>query len=96
MVSKNPNHKLAGRTLWIPRMTYVGARAMAAVFRSIGIDAAVTPASNEQTLELFSQLIKSGQAWTLQGCYGRQAMAFIRAGYISKTGELLRGKDGKG
>jgi hypothetical protein len=53
-------------------------------------------ASNEQTLELFSQLIKSGQAWTLQGCYGRQAAAFIEAGYISKTGELLRGKDGKG
>ncbi len=43
---------LAGRTLWIPRMTYAGARMMAAVFRSIGIDAAVTPESDEQTLEL--------------------------------------------
>jgi predicted nucleotide-binding protein (sugar kinase/HSP70/actin superfamily) len=52
MVSKSANHKLAGRTLWIPRMTYVGARAMAAVFRSVGIDAAVTPASDEQTLDL--------------------------------------------
>jgi hypothetical protein len=53
-------------------------------------------ASDEQTLELFSHLIKTGEAWTLQGCYGRQAMAFIQAGYISKTGELLRGKDGQG
>ncbi len=44
--------KLAGRTLWIPRMTYAGARMMAAVFRSIGIDAAVTPESDERTLEL--------------------------------------------
>jgi len=44
--------KLAGRTLWIPRMTYAGARMMAAVFRSIGIDARVTPESDEQTLEL--------------------------------------------
>ncbi len=33
-------------------MTYVGARLMAAVFRSIGIDAAVTPASDDRTLEL--------------------------------------------
>ncbi len=43
---------LTGRKLWIPRMTYAGARMMAAVFRSIGIDAAVTPESDEQTLEL--------------------------------------------
>jgi len=33
-------------------MTYVGARLMAAAFRSIGIDAAVTPPSDEKTLEL--------------------------------------------
>jgi len=33
-------------------MTYVGARMMAAVFRSIGVDAAPTPESDERTLEL--------------------------------------------
>lgn len=44
--------KLEGRTVWIPRMTHIGARMMAAVFRSAGINAAVTPPSNEQTLEL--------------------------------------------
>ncbi|KPK82508.1 MAG: hypothetical protein AMJ81_09760 [Phycisphaerae bacterium SM23_33] len=44
--------RLRGRTLWIPRMTYSGARAMAAVFRSVGVDAAVTPPSDQQTLEL--------------------------------------------
>ncbi|MCJ7545198.1 MAG: hypothetical protein MUP47_11685 [Phycisphaerae bacterium] len=44
--------RLAGRTLWIPRMTYSGAKMMAATFRSVGIDAAVTPPSDERTLEL--------------------------------------------
>tara|TARA_R100000734_G_C3316348_1_gene108809 strand:+ start:1585 stop:1785 length:201 start_codon:yes stop_codon:yes gene_type:complete len=41
------------------------------------------------TLELFSDLIKSGQAWKLQGHYGRTASAIIDAGYISKDGEIL-------
>jgi len=52
MSAKNSTTSLAGRKLWIPRMTYVGARMMAAVFRSVGIDAAVTPESDERTLEL--------------------------------------------
>jgi predicted nucleotide-binding protein (sugar kinase/HSP70/actin superfamily) len=52
--------RLAGRTLWIPRMTYVGARLMAAVFRSIGIDAEVTPPSDDRTLEL-GGLYSSGE-----------------------------------
>lgn len=41
------------------------------------------------TLELFSDLIKTGQAWRLQGHYGRTASAIIHAGYISKDGEIL-------
>ena len=43
---------LAGRTLWIPRMTYAGARMFAATFRSKGIDSRVVPPSDERTLEL--------------------------------------------
>ncbi len=38
--------------MWIPRMTYVGARMAAAVFRSAGLDAEVCPESDERTLEL--------------------------------------------
>lgn len=41
-------------------MTYIGASMIAAVFRSIGIDAAVTPPSNEKTLEL-GALYSSGE-----------------------------------
>jgi predicted nucleotide-binding protein (sugar kinase/HSP70/actin superfamily) len=52
MVTDRAAKRLAGRKVWIPRMTSVGARLMAAVFQSFGIDAAPTPESNEQTLEL--------------------------------------------
>ncbi|MBI5722881.1 MAG: hypothetical protein HZA50_02905 [Planctomycetes bacterium] len=61
MVSEaKKSNPLAGRRLWIPRMTHIGARMMAAVFRSIGIDAAVTPPSDEKTLEL-GALYSSGE-----------------------------------
>ena len=32
------------------------------------------------TIKLFQALIDSGEVWSLQGCYGRQANAFIQAG----------------
>jgi len=46
------NQSLKGRTLYIPQMNYAGSRALAAVFRSVGIDATVSPDSDPQTLEL--------------------------------------------
>ena len=60
MASQTVAERLAGRTLWIPRMTYSGAKMMAAVFRSVGIDAAVTPPSDDRTLEL-GGLYSSGE-----------------------------------
>ena len=46
--------------------------------------------SAEKTIELFAELIKSGQAWSLQGCYGRTAQRLIEAGYISRQGKILK------
>ena len=52
MVAADKKDRLAGRRLWIPRMTYAGARMAAAAFRSVGVDAAETPESDDRTLEL--------------------------------------------
>lgn len=43
-----------------------------------------------KTLELFGELVRTGQAYSLQGHYGRQATALIEAGYISTSGEVLK------
>jgi hypothetical protein len=39
-------------------------------------------------LQLFSELISNGMAWTLQGSYGRTASALIDAGYIDTDGNI--------
>lgn len=45
--------------------------------------------NNKDCLELFAELIRSGQAWTLQGTYGRTAKALIDIGHINKEGKIL-------
>jgi hypothetical protein len=42
----------------------------------------------KKTLELFSELIKSGKAWELQGMYGRMARDLIESGVISEDGKI--------
>ncbi len=46
--------------------------------------------SHKGTMELFSDLIKSGQAWQLQGHYGRTASQLIDLGYITKEGTITK------
>ena len=45
------------------------------------------------TLELFSELVKTGMAWTLQGSYGRAAMGMIQRGWLDENGNILRSFD---
>ena len=42
-----------------------------------------------ETLELFSELIKSGTIAHLQGAYGRDANAMIQNGLLSPDGDIL-------
>lgn len=44
---------------------------------------------NAETVDLFSRLIQTGMAWTLQGAYGRAAITLIEEGILSDTGEVL-------
>ena len=43
----------------------------------------------EDVLELFSELIKNGQAWSFQGHYGRFASSLIENNIITADGEIL-------
>lgn len=45
-------------------------------------------ATPRETLELFSHLVKTGMAWSLQGSYGRAAEHFIREGLLDEEGDL--------
>lgn len=42
-----------------------------------------------EILRGFSHLIRTGQAWQLQGSYGRTADHFIADGHIARDGTIL-------
>lgn len=43
---------------------------------------------DQQVVFLFADLIRTGQAWALQGHYGRTAQRLIEAGWIDKKGNV--------
>ena len=46
-------------------------------------------ATEEEQLEAWAYLIKTGQVWSLQGWYGRNAKSLIENKIISPNGEIL-------
>ena len=45
---------------------------------------------DQGVLKLFSELVKSGLVWNLQGSYGRMAASLIDAGYLDREGNILK------
>lgn len=45
--------------------------------------------NENQVIELFASLLRSGMAWKLQGSYGRTAADLINAGVLNARGEIL-------
>ena len=43
----------------------------------------------DETIEFFAELVKTGDVWTLQGHYGRTAVALLEAGHIDAEGNVL-------
>lgn len=41
--------------------------------------------SDDEIIELFQELVSTGQAWMLQGSYGRTAKALIEAGFVNEN-----------
>lgn len=41
-----------------------------------------------EELQAWAYLIETGQAWSLQGFYGRGAASLIEQGYVTKAGKI--------
>ena len=46
--------------------------------------------SDPETLEMFSEMVRSGAAWSLQGHYGRTATSLIEDGWLNRDGDILK------
>jgi hypothetical protein len=44
---------------------------------------------NEQ-IKLFSEMVKDGSVWELQGSYGRGAKWLMEKGYLAPNGDILK------
>ncbi len=63
-------HPLCGKKTYIPRMAESSARALAAVMRSLGVDAEVVPPSDGRTLELGGKYSSGDECYPLKVTLG--------------------------
>jgi len=64
------SHPLFGKKTYVPRMVEGTARALAAVLRSLGVDAEATPRSNARTLDLGGKFSSGDECYPLKVVLG--------------------------
>lgn len=77
-------HPLCGKKIYIPRMAEGCARGVAAVMRSMGIDAEVVPYSNRRTLELGGKHSSGDECYPLKVTLGDFLQIIERPGFDPK------------
>lgn len=70
VASLPPGHPLAGKKVWIPRMSCGSARAFAAALASVGVEAECTPPSDERTRELGRKYTNGDECYPLMVTLG--------------------------
>lgn len=58
-------------------------------YMAVGLAEGFEEGTNQEVLEAWAYLIKTGMCWTLQGWFGRTAQNLIDNGIINKKGEIL-------
>lgn len=79
-----PTHPLYGKKTYIPRMAEGSARAVAAVMRSLGVDAEVVPRSDARTLELGGKYSSGDECYPLKVTLGDFLQIIERPGFDAK------------
>jgi len=76
------HHPLEGRTLYIPRMSTGGAEAVAAAYRSLGVDARVSPRSDEETLTLAARFTTGEECLPQRVTLGNFLKVILRDDFV--------------
>jgi predicted nucleotide-binding protein (sugar kinase/HSP70/actin superfamily) len=76
-----PTHPLFGKKTYLPRMAEGSARALAAVIRSLGIDASVTPPSGQHSLDLGGKFSSGDECYPLKITLGDYLRALELPGF---------------
>jgi len=95
MAQKKGLGVLEGRKVYVPRMTYCGAKAFAAALRSVGVDADVTPESDGRTLELAAKFLSGDECFPAKVTMGDFLRLIEQPGFVpSKTAFFMPTADG--
>jgi hypothetical protein len=46
--------------------------------------------NDKEIIEMFSNMVKTGNVWSLQGHYGRFASSLIENGWLDKEGNIIK------